>query len=98
MRIVQEALNNAVKHARPTAITVSAARKDGAMMIGVADDGSGFDPEAIAGAGRGLSGMRKRAQQIGAVVRMERRQGGGTAVSLHFPPATGFREQTGTAA
>ncbi|MGQ0522483.1 MAG: ATP-binding protein [Betaproteobacteria bacterium] len=96
MRIVQEALNNAIKHARPTAITVSVTRQDGAVVISVADDGAGFDPDAARGAGRGLSGMRKRAEQLGARLHVERCGGGGTAVSLYFPPASGFEPQVGT--
>jgi signal transduction histidine kinase len=98
MRVVQEALNNAVKHARPTVIKVSITRQDGAAVVGVADDGSGFDPEALKSAGRGLSGMRKRAEQIGASLRVERHDGGGTTVSLHFPPPSGLRPKVGAAA
>ena len=98
MRIVQEALNNAVKHARPTAITVSAARRDGAVVIGVTDDGNGFDPERTTSGGRGLSGMRKRAGQIGATLHVERRREGGTAVSLHFSAVPGFLTAAGAVA
>ena len=97
MRIVQEALNNAVKHARPASITVTIARHGDGAMIRVADDGSGFDPDATAGAGRGLAGMRKRADQIGATVCVERRDGGGTAVSLYFPPASRLQPRAGAA-
>jgi signal transduction histidine kinase len=97
MRIVQEALNNAVKHARPSAITVSVARQNGGVVLAVADDGSGFDPDTTGGHGRGLSGMRKRAEQLGATFRVERRDGGGTAVSLYFPPALGLQPRVGAA-
>jgi signal transduction histidine kinase len=88
MRIVQEALNNAVKHAAPTVITVSTSRRNGTLLISVADDGRGFEPETSAGSGRGLSGMRKRADQLGATLQVERPEGGGTAVSLYFAPPT----------
>ena len=96
MRIVQEALNNAVRHARPMTITVSTARQDGAV-IRVADDGSGFEPDTAKGAGRGLAGMRKRAEQIGATLRVERQAAGGTSISLHFPPATALHPRIATA-
>lgn len=95
MRLVQEALNNAVKHARPTVIEVSVDRREGAAVIGVTDNGSGFDPETMKKPGRGLPGMHKRAQQLGANLRVEPRNGGGTAVSLHFPRAPGFRAEPG---
>jgi signal transduction histidine kinase len=88
MRIVQEALNNAVKHAAPTVITVSTSRRNGTVLISVADDGRGFEPETSGGSGRGLSGMRKRADQLGATLQVERPEGGGTAVSLYFAPPT----------
>jgi signal transduction histidine kinase len=88
MRIVQEALNNAVKHAAPTVITVSTSRRNGTLLISVADDGRGFEPETFTGSGRGLSGMRKRADQLGATLQVERPEGGGTAVSLYFAPPT----------
>ena len=98
MRIVQEALNNAIKHAHPTAITVSAARKNGAVVIGVADDGAGFEPGAARAAGRGLSGMRKRAEQMGAALDVERREGGGTVVFLHLPSVPRLATGVGSAA
>jgi signal transduction histidine kinase len=85
LRIVQEALTNAIKHARPAVITVSIERRDGAVLIGVADDGIGFDSEGRAGTGRGLSSMRKRAQQLGATFHIERLDGGGTFASLRLP-------------
>jgi signal transduction histidine kinase len=98
MRIVQEALNNAVKHAHPMAITVSAARRNGAVVIGVADDGAGFEPGAAGAAGRGLSGMRKRADQMGAALDVVRREGGGTTVFLYLPPVSRFTTGVGAAA
>lgn len=94
LRIVQEALNNAVKHAQPAAITVSLGQRDGAAVIRVADDGTGFDPDASPGRGRGLASMRKRAEQLGATCRIERHDGGGTAVTLHLPlTAVGARAE-----
>ena len=70
----------------------------GAAVIGVADDGSGFDLDTAKSAGRGLSGMRKRAEQLGANLRVERQNGGGTTVSLRFPPPSGLRPKAGAAA
>ena len=97
MRIVQEALNNAVKHARPTTITISISRQNDAAVIGVADDGSGFNSDLAGNAGRGLPGMRKRAEQLGASLRVGQRDGGGTAVSLQFPPGPSVQPEAGAA-
>jgi signal transduction histidine kinase len=94
LRIVQEALNNAIKHARPAAIAVSVSERDGGAVIRVADDGTGFDPDTTLGRGRGLTSMRKRAEQLGASCRIERDHGGGTAVTLHLPlSAAGARAE-----
>ena len=95
LRIVQEALNNAVRHAQPTVITVSLTRRDGSARIGVADDGTGFDPSATPISGRGLSGMRKRAEQLGATFHIERREGGGTQISLLLPLASSISATPG---
>lgn len=87
-RIIQEALNNALKHARATAVTVSfAATGDGAYQISVEDNGSGFDP-GVAPEGYGLTGMRERAAQIGASLAIYSAPGEGTTVRLHGQPET----------
>jgi signal transduction histidine kinase len=88
LRIVQEALNNAVKHAQPRVITISVARRNGAAVIGVADDGVGFDTEEPEHTGRGLASMRRRAMQLGASLQIESRDGGGTFAALHLPNPT----------
>jgi signal transduction histidine kinase len=88
LRIVQEALNNAVKHANPRTITISVTRRDGAAVIAVSDDGTGFDTEQPERTGRGLASMRRRAAQLGATLRIERRNGGGTFTALRLPSPT----------
>jgi signal transduction histidine kinase len=88
LRIVQEALNNAMKHAQPRVITISVARCNEAVIIGVADDGIGFDTEQPERTGRGLASMRRRAAQLGGTLRIERRDAGGTLTALHLPSPT----------
>jgi signal transduction histidine kinase len=89
LRIVQEALNNAVKHASPRTITISVKRRDELAVIAVADDGIGFNAEQPERTGRGLASMRRRAAQLGATFHLERRDGGGTFAALHLPSPTG---------
>jgi signal transduction histidine kinase/ligand-binding sensor domain-containing protein len=71
LRIAQEAVTNAVRHAGARTIEVGLANGDGVLRLTVSDDGRGFDPEA-AGAGDGvhwgLVGMRERALQVGGGV------------------------------
>lgn len=62
-RIFQEAVNNAMKHARADRITVTLAN-GGNVRLGIQDNGVGFDPTA-ASAGAGLATMRERAALIG---------------------------------
>jgi len=85
---VQEALNNAVKHANPRTITISVRRRDGSAVIGVADDGIGFNTAQPERTGRGLASMRRRAMQLGGTLQIERRDSGGTFTALHLPSLT----------
>ncbi len=85
---VQEALNNAVRHAQPKAIGVAIRPHDEGVLITVGDDGIGFkDIEAAPGIGRGLGGMRQRVAEIGGRLGLARDSAGGTVVSLWLPPA-----------
>jgi signal transduction histidine kinase len=58
-RIVQEALNNAIRHAHPSHVAISVEERAGIVHLHVGDDGRGFDPDGPA-AGFGLAGMRER--------------------------------------
>lgn len=97
LRIVQEALNNAVKHAQASVISVTVARQNGAAVIRIADDGVGLGTGTIRDDCRGLSGMRKRAEQLGATVDVGQREGGGVVVMLRLPPAVSVALQAGAA-
>jgi signal transduction histidine kinase len=69
LRVLQESLTNVLKHARARQASVEVAiqREPRRFMLAIADDGSGFGASAPAG-GRGLSGMRRRAEHIGAAL------------------------------
>ena len=86
-RIAQEALHNCVKHARAGRVDVRigpAADNPRTLVVEVADDGIGFDPEAVA-PGLGLVSMRERAERLGAQLVVTPRPGGGTVVRLVAP-------------
>lgn len=83
--VAQEAIHNALQHARPTLIEthVSAAADGGRIALIVRDDGVGFDPELKSSANRGhfgLEGMRERVERLGGKLRIESRPGQGTCV------------------
>jgi signal transduction histidine kinase len=84
--IAQEALNNALKHAAATAVTVrlaivGAEQSSCIVRLEVADDGRGFDPQAIGDhGGLGLTSLRERAAKLGATVHIHSAPGAGTRV------------------
>lgn len=65
LRIVQEAIANALKHAQASCLEVRISCRGGDLEIVIADNGIGFSPEAR-GSGRGLASMRQRASAAGA--------------------------------
>lgn len=86
LRVVEEALRNAEKHADATTIRVQAhATREGAS-IAVEDNGHGFDPGAPT-AGHGLLGMRERAALLGGQLSIRSAPGDGTRVELLLPAA-----------
>jgi PAS domain S-box-containing protein len=89
-RVVQEAVHNAQKHARATAISILLQRHDGHLTTLVEDNGRGFDPSAIPpGRGLGLIGMRERAELVDGTLVVESAEDAGTRVRLMVPVAPG---------
>jgi two-component system, NarL family, sensor histidine kinase DevS len=84
-RIVQEALTNVGKHARASSVSLSVRCVDHELRISVADDGSGFNPQAEAGGGFGLMGMRERVELAGGDLSVEPGESAGTVVSARLP-------------
>ncbi|WP_441121168.1 sensor histidine kinase [Nonomuraea sp. H19] len=81
-RIVQEALNNAHKHAGATRIAIGLHR-DEVLRVTVADDGVGLTPDARPGVG--LASMRERAAELGGTCVVREAEGGGTVVHAELP-------------
>jgi signal transduction histidine kinase len=84
VRILQEALTNALRHSRAARIDVSVIASAGALAIEVRDDGAGFDPLSIK-RGRGLGSMRARAKQLDGELVIAPAQPG-TRLSLRLSP------------
>lgn len=89
-RIVQECLNNMIKHAGATAASVIVKRPGDGIEITVSDNGKGFDTAAIrfgnstGGSGFGLVGITERAKILGAVPVIESAPGKGTRIYLRL--------------
>jgi signal transduction histidine kinase len=92
-RLVQEALNNAIKHAQAEAVDVRVVERNGVIEITVRDDGRGFDP-AGAGRGFGLLGMRERVSLVGGRLSISSQPGGGTSLHAELPASRGPRPRT----
>jgi signal transduction histidine kinase len=86
LRIVQEALANAVKHARPDEIVLTLAREGDQVTVTVRDDGAGFNPaDPDTRHGLGLRLMRERAAEVGGALAVESAPGRGTTVEVSLP-------------
>jgi signal transduction histidine kinase len=81
-QIAQEALNNVMRHARATAITINLAGEEQQVILEVVDNGQGFAPQAVSEGGLGLSNMKARAEQIGGMLHITSAPGEGTRVKV----------------
>jgi signal transduction histidine kinase len=87
LRIGQEAMLNAVRHAEASTLRITLAGiPGGGVQIAVVDDGKGFDSSRI-GKGFGLAGLRERATAINAELAIVSEPGGGTEVIATWAPA-----------
>jgi two-component system, NarL family, sensor histidine kinase DevS len=82
-RLVQESLNNAVRHAAASRVVIDLAELDGFISVSIADDGTGFDPSAPA-SGFGLMGMRERVTLAAGELAIETGPAG-TTVRVRLP-------------
>lgn len=88
-RIVQEALQNAAKHARPSECSLIVNATDAKISLFVTDDGTGFSPDtATTRRTFGISGMKSRAELVGAQLFINSSEEGGTEVKLDIPLGT----------
>ena len=91
-RIAQEAVRNALRHAKPKRIGISLSERDGRVKLTVEDDGIGLPETGPAGSGLGLRIMAHRAAVIGGTFAIEPAPTGGTLVTCSFrkirPPAS----------
>jgi len=79
-RIVQEAVNNVIKHAEAQNVTVSARMHGSLLELVVQDDGKGFASDEARSTSLGLGIMRERAEGIGATLEVKSSHGQGTRV------------------
>ncbi len=89
-RVVQEAIGNAVKHARAGQVSVQLTHNQRTLLVMVEDDGQGFDPAAAGQGPRksyGLLNMKFRVQSLGGTLLLDSRPGRGSTINVELPLA-----------
>jgi signal transduction histidine kinase len=88
LRIAQEALSNALRHAEADHMWVRLGSDNGRVVLEVRDDGAGFDPDAPEVRSRrlGLTSMEERAERLGGSLSVRSTPGAGTTVRLEVDP------------
>ena len=84
-RILQEALNNATKHANPTKIEVQISYSEGEVLLSIEDNGTGFDTNEISSEGIGIRSMKTRVGAMSANLDIVSNKGRGTIISVVVP-------------
>ncbi len=84
-RVVQEALNNAAKHAKASEISFAVLGTEADVRIEVRDNGTGFDSVLRSGPGLGLVGIKERVRQLGGDADISSRPGFGTTLLARIP-------------
>lgn len=84
-RLIQEAVNNAIRHADAGWINVSVQRHDTELEISVEDDGRGFDPNTPREGRVGLDAMRERCALVGGALHIDSVEGEGTSLKARLP-------------
>lgn len=84
-RIAQEALHNAVKHARASCIAISLEAEAGGLSLTVRDNGVGFDPAAAFPGHFGLRSMHERATRLGGRTEITSTPGSGACIRVWVP-------------
>jgi PAS domain S-box-containing protein len=84
-RIIQEALNNALKHSGGSTININLVYSDSELICTVEDDGSGFDTENVTNEGLGLQSMKTRVAAMSGNLDIESKENRGTLITAIVP-------------
>ena len=83
--IVEEALNNILKHANAKSVNITLKQQDDGVSLEVIDNGSGFDLEQVKEGSRGLGNIRERARRLKGNLSISSTPGQGTKITLLVP-------------
>jgi signal transduction histidine kinase len=82
-RVVQEALNNVVRHAQARAVQIALEQHASGLLLRIQDDGAGFDAQRVRGLG--LLGMEERTRHLGGSFAIDSQAGRGTLLKITLP-------------
>jgi signal transduction histidine kinase len=93
-RVLQEALQNAIKHSGVKRIEMQLREDSGKIHLVIMDLGRGFDVEAASqGNGLGLTSMRERVRLVNGTISIESKPMGGTTIHVRVPLGSGYVPQ-----
>jgi signal transduction histidine kinase len=92
-RVVQEALQNAIKHSHARAIAMHLKGSPSSLALTIVDDGVGFEVDSMWGKGLGLVSMAERLESVGGSITFHSSPGAGTCIEVHAPIAAGQETQ-----
>lgn len=84
-RVVQEALQNSIKHAAASALDVNIGMDGEKILLTIADNGHGFDTTGAMASGIGIMNMKHRIQLLGGAIHWRSEEGSGTRVFITLP-------------
>jgi signal transduction histidine kinase len=84
-RIVQESLTNVARHSEAEKVNVDLEKRNGHIILKIADNGKGFDTEKMKKRTLGLLGMKERAGMMGGEYKIKSEPGQGTTVEVIVP-------------
>lgn len=87
-RVIQEALQNAMKHSWASEVRVALRGAPGGVSLTVSDSGRGFDPAVLGARGLGLAGMKERLRLVGGQLCIDSAVPGGTVIAAFVPIRT----------
>lgn len=84
-RIIQEFINNSLKHSRADTLQIEFSARKGKVLITLSDNGVGFDPARVRKPGRGLNNVRSRIRPYDGEVDIVSNPGKGTRYNISIP-------------
>lgn len=84
-RIIQEALQNCIKHAGATKASMSIINDETSLKVSITDNGNGFSPDDNQKAGVGIMNMQHRTKLLGGTIEWNSAEGNGTEVQINLP-------------